>query len=36
VAVSTADQDAAINQVLNGTATAGVDQASAIDQGGTS
>src|SRR3954453_6797152 len=36
VAISSADQDAEINQVLNGTATAGVDQTSAIDQGGTS
>ena len=34
MAVSSADQDAAITQVLNGTATARVDQASAVDQGG--
>jgi len=35
VAVSSADQDAEITQILNGTAIANADQDSAISQGGT-
>ena len=36
VAVSSADQDASITQVLDGVATATTNQDSAIDQGGSS